>query len=172
LGPSGEYTAAVKTLPLGLQTLWILVWLFAQLVTAAPGVVFQTSVEPQSDEDLAAACRYEITLADSSRTVKAVWVIFDRGRDMLRYYGDPDVQRLAQLHDWALLLPFHCAAKSYSAPDERGDMNMDPAKGIGRALFAALTQLAQSSHHPELASSKLILLGFSGTGSLAGRLAG
>jgi hypothetical protein len=49
---------------------------------------------------------------------------------------------------------------------------MDPAKGIGRALFAALTQLAQSSHHPELASCKLILLGFSGTGSLAGRLAG
>jgi dienelactone hydrolase len=163
---------AVKSFSLGLQSLWIVVLVVAQPVTAAPGVVFQTSVAPQFDEDLASACRYEITLTDPSRTVKGVWVIFDRGRDMLRYYGDPDVQRFAQLHDWALLLPFHCAAKSYSALDERGDMNMDPGKGIGRALFAALTQLAQSSHHPELASSKLILLGFSGTGSLVGRLAG
>jgi hypothetical protein len=127
----------VKTLPLGLQSLWILLLLLTQPVTAAPGVVFQTSVAPRPDEDLAVACRYEITLTDPSRTVKGVWVIFDRGRDMLRYYGDPDVQAFAQLHDWALLLPFHCAAKSYS------DMNMDPAKGIGRALFAALTQLAQ-----------------------------
>ena len=50
-------------------------------------------------------------------------------------------------------------------------MNVDPSKGIGRALFSALTQLAQTSSHPELASAKLILLGFSGTGSLVGRLA-
>lgn len=49
---------------------------------------------------------------------------------------------------------------------------MDPAKGIGRALFAALIQLAEISHHPELADSKLVLLRFSGTGSLVGRLSG
>jgi hypothetical protein len=162
----------VRTLPFGIQSVWILVLLFVQPVIAAPGVVFQTSVAPQPDEDLAAACRYEITLTDPSMTVKGVWVIFDRGRDMLRWYGDPDVQAFAQLQGWALLLPFHCAAKSYSAPLERGDMNIDPAKGAGRTLFVALTQLAQSSHHPELASSKLILLGFSGAGSLVGRLAG
>jgi hypothetical protein len=50
-------------------------------------------------------------------------------------------------------------------------MNVDPPKGIGRALFSALSQLAQTSSHPELASARLILLGFSGTGSLVGRLA-
>ena len=50
-------------------------------------------------------------------------------------------------------------------------MNVDPSKGIGRALFAALTQFAESSGHPELANAKLILLGFSGTGSLVGRFA-
>lgn len=33
--------------------------------------VFQTSVTPQSDEDLAAPCRYEITLMTPSRTVQA-----------------------------------------------------------------------------------------------------
>ena len=51
-------------------------------------------------------------------------------------------------------------------------MNMDPAKGIGRALLAALSQFAELSGHGELASAKLILLGFSGTGSLVGRFAG
>ena len=47
-------------------------------------------------------------------------------------------------------------------------MNVDPSRGIGRALFTALTQLGQSSNHQELVSAKLILLGFSGTGSLVG----
>jgi len=143
----------------------------ARPAIAAQGVVFQTSVAPHADEDLASECRYEMTLTDPSRTVRGIWVIFDRGRDMLRYYGDPDVQAFAQHHDLALLLPFHCGAKSYSAPGAKGDMNVDPTKGIGRALLAAITQLAQSSSHPELASAKLILLGFSGAGSLVGRLA-
>ena len=49
---------------------------------------------------------------------------------------------------------------------------MDPAKGIGRALFAALSQFGEVSGHRELLSAKLILLGFSGTGSLVGRFAG
>ena len=138
---------------LAFQRLWILGLLLAQPAFGASGVVWQTSVAPQADEDLAAACRYELTLTDPSRTVKGVWVIFDRGRDMLRYYGDPEVQAFAQQRDWALLFPFHCAAKSYS------DVDVDPARGIGRALFAALTQLAEASHHSELASSKLILTG-------------
>jgi hypothetical protein len=50
---------------------------------AAEGLVFQTSVTPEPDEDLAAACKYEITLMNSSRTVQGVWVIFERSRDML-----------------------------------------------------------------------------------------
>jgi dienelactone hydrolase len=136
--------------------------------SAAQGMAFQTSVAPQADEDLRSACRYEITLMDPSRAVRGVWVIFDRGRDMLRYYGDPDVQAFAERHDLALMLPFHCGSKS---SDTGGDMNVDPSKGIGRALFSALTQFAESSGHPELANAKLILLGFSGTGSLVGRFA-
>ncbi len=133
---------------------------------ASRGAVYQTSVSPLPDEDLASDCRYELTLPDRTRTVKGVWVIFDRGRDMLRYYGDPDVQGFARRHDWALLLPFHCRPTSGD-----GDMNMDPAKGLGRALFTALEQFADLAAHPELDSAKVILLGFSGTGSLAGRFA-
>jgi hypothetical protein len=51
-------------------------------------------------------------------------------------------------------------------------VDVDPSRGIGRALFAALSQLAQSSGHQELASARLILLAFSGAGSLVARLAG
>jgi dienelactone hydrolase len=130
-------------------------------------VTFQTSVAAQPDEDLAEACKYEITVTNPSRSVQGVWIIFERSRDMLRYYQDADVRAFARRHDLALLFPFHCRSKSETG----GDMNVDPSKGLGRALFAALTQLAQSSSHPELASARLILLGFSGTGSLVGRLA-
>ena len=139
-----------------------------QPAIVAQDVVFQTSVAPQPEEDLAAPCRYEVTLTNPSRSVRGVWVIFERSRDMLLYYQDADVRAFARRHDLALLFPLHCQSKS---PETGGDMNVDPSKGIGRALFSALSQLAETSNHPELASARLILLGFSGTGSLVGRLA-
>jgi hypothetical protein len=39
-----------------------------QPASAAQSPVFETSVSPQSGEDLAAACKYEITLTNPSRT--------------------------------------------------------------------------------------------------------
>src|SRR5436309_12993136 len=122
----------MKTLRHSFQVLLIAGLFSVQPAVAAQGVVFQTSVAPQPDEDLASKCGYEITLTDPSRTVRGVWVIFDRGRDMLRYYGDPDVQAFAERHDLALMLPFHCAAKSVTMA---GDINTDPEKGLGRVLF-------------------------------------
>jgi pimeloyl-ACP methyl ester carboxylesterase len=157
----------VKALPFACLVVGLVISPLAVPSLAAQGAVFQTSVTPLRDEDLASDCRYEITLTDRERTIRGVWVIFDRGRDILRIYADPDVRAFAQRHDLALLLPFHCRAKSGTD----GDLNMDPAKGIGRALFAALGQFAELSGHRELASAKLILLGFSGTGSLVGRFA-
>jgi hypothetical protein len=133
---------------------------------AAQGVVFQTSVSPEADEDIAAPCSYELTLLDPARSIKGVWVVFDRGRDMLRYYGDPDVQAFAQRNDFALVLAFHCRAKSYE------DMNVDPARGLGRALFAALQQFGTETGHPELGSAKVIVLSFSGPGTLVARFPG
>jgi hypothetical protein len=156
----------MRTMP-HILSLFLIASVLGRPSHSAPGVVFQTSVAPHADEDLASACRYEITVTDPSRPVRGVWVIFDRGRDMLRYYGDPDVLAFAERHDLALMMPFHCRSKS----DTGGDMNVDPSKGLGRALLSALTQFAESAGHPELASSKLILLGFSGTGSLVGRFA-
>jgi hypothetical protein len=130
-------------------------------------LVFETSVAPQPDEDLADACRYELTVTNGARRVEGIWVIFERSRDMLRYYQDADVRAFARRHHLALLFAFHCRSKSETG----GDINVDPSKGIGRALFSALAEFAEISNRPELASVKLILLGFSGTGSLVARLA-
>jgi dienelactone hydrolase len=157
----------VRTLSRALRACLTVVLCSATTATAAQDAVFQTSVAPRPDEDFAAACRYEITLTNPSRRVQGVWVIFERSRDMLLYYQDADVRAFARRHDLALLFPFHCRSTSETG----GDMNVDPSKGLGRALFSALSQLAESSGHPELASARLILLGFSGTGSLVGRLA-
>jgi dienelactone hydrolase len=100
------------------------------------------------------------------RRIKNVWVIFERSLGTLQYYRDADVRAFARRHDLALLFPFHCRSKSETG----GDMNVDPRRGLGRTLFTALAQLAERSGHPELTSAKLILLGFSGTGSLVARM--
>lgn len=149
------------------------VLILAALVTGAPHglaaqeLILETSVAPAAGEDLKTDCRYELTLVDRTREIRAVWVLFERSLDVLRYYRDADVRTFARRHDIALLFPFHCASQSETG----GDMNVDPSKGLGRALAVALSQLAESSRHPELASSRLILHGFSGTGSLVARLA-
>ena len=143
---------------------FVVLLLLASHVAAAPGIALQTTVAPAPDEDVAAPCGYERTLVDPERPIKGVWVIFDRGRDMLRYYGDPDVQAFARRNDLALMLAFHCRSKSND-----GDIDVDPSKGLGRMLLAAIDQLAQASKHPELSKAGLILTGFSGTGVLAAR---
>lgn len=129
-------------------------------------LVLETTVAPIADEDIAEPCKYELTILASSRTVKGVLVVFERSLGTLQYYRDPDVRAFARKHDFALLFPFHCRSKS----DSTGDMNVDPKRGLGRALLTALEQLAERSHHAELSTAKLILLGFSGTGSLVARM--
>jgi hypothetical protein len=97
--------------------------LFVMLVSAsnaaAQGVVYQTTVAPKPDEDILGDCHYEITIPNPARQIRAVWGIFDRGRDMLRYYGDPEVQAFAYRRDLALLLAFHCRAKGYEGHGRR-----------------------------------------------------
>ena len=76
----------MRTLPRTWQACSTVALYSAITLTAAQSVVFQTSVAPQPDEDMAAPCRYEITLTNPSRPVQGVWVIFERSRDMLPYY--------------------------------------------------------------------------------------
>jgi hypothetical protein len=107
-----------------------------------------------------------MTVTAPSRRINGVWVIFERSFGTLEYYRDADVRAFASQRGVALLFPFHCRSKS----EPGGDINVDPRRGLGRTLFTALAQLADRSGHPELASAKLILLGFSGTGSLVARM--
>jgi hypothetical protein len=47
-------------------------------------------------------------------------------------------------------------------------MDIYPEHGLGRSLFTALEALVKQSGHPKLGKSKLIVLGFSGTGAYFG----
>jgi dienelactone hydrolase len=132
-------------------------------------VQFETTVTPLPNEDIASDCHYTLTIPASSRSIRAVWVIFDRGHDVHDLYSDATMLAFARRFHIALLLHGHCPGK---AAEDHGDMNMDPSRGLGRALFTALDQFGSASGHRELSSTKLIFLGFSGAGPLCARLVG
>jgi hypothetical protein len=147
----------------------ILIGLFA-LTSLVQAQSFETTVTPLSNETLAGPCQYDLTLPAGHRAVRAVWVTFDRGLDIMKFYSDPEVTAFARRHDLALMMPHQCPAKN--VPGGSHEMDMDPSHGIGRALFTALDQFARQSSHSELSSAKLILLGFSGTGALFAHFVG
>src|SRR5262245_56380234 len=51
---------------------FFVVCIAATTAAASSGVVYQTSVDHQADEDLASPCLYEITLTDPSRAIRGV----------------------------------------------------------------------------------------------------
>lgn len=107
-----------------------------------------------------------MVLPESTNPIRAAWVIFDRGQDYLQWFRDRRVRAFAREHQLALILAMHCRSK------EREDMIVLPEKGVGRALFSALDQFAESEGRPELKTIGIIAMGWSGAGSLVGRLAG
>jgi hypothetical protein len=127
---------------------------------------YRTYVAPTSFESMQKPCEYELTLRDASKPVKAVFVIVERGWQVGNLYFDPAVTAFAERFDFALVLARHCRAKTEE------DMDIIPEHGVGRALLQALNQFAQQSHHSELPESKLILISFSGGGSMVARMVG
>ena len=142
--------------------------LVASSYSSAQTAQFATAVTPLPNEDIASDCHYELAIPVPNHPVRGVWVIFDRGQDVHDLFSDAKVQAFAQRYRLALLLHGHCPGK---APEDHEDMNMEPSKGLGRALFTALDQFAHDTGHGELAKAKLIFLGFSGAGCLSARLA-
>ena len=128
----------------------------------------QTTVAPLANEDIASPCHYSLKIPAAPQTIRATWVIFDRARDVHNLYTDPAILAFCRRFRIALLLHGHCPGK---LPEDRHDMNMDPSKGLGPALFRALDQFAVQSGHRELSPTNLIFLGFSGAGPLSARLA-
>lgn len=149
--------------------LFAAILLLASSCAFAQSTHFETSVVPLPNEDIAAVCHYTLTIPSPEHPIRAVWVIFDRGRDVHDLYSDPAVMLLARRFHLAILLHGHCPGK---APEDHRDMNMHPVEGLGRALFTALDQFAQMSGHREVSTAKLIFLGFSGAGPLSARFVG
>lgn len=126
----------------------------------------QTIVNPLPDEEILQPCHYQMVLPETTSPIRAAWVIFDRGQDYLQWFRDRRVRAFASEHHLALMLAMHCRSK------EREDMIVLPEKGVGRALFSALSQFAESEGRPELETVGIIAMGWSGAASLVGRLAG
>ena len=126
----------------------------------------RTSVSPLPDEEILNPCEYRMALPATDAPIKAVWTIFDRGQDYLKWFEDRQIRAFARGHQIALVLAMQCRSK------EREDMIVIPEKGVGRALFTALDQFADASGRPELKLAGIVAMGWSGAGSLVGRLAG
>jgi hypothetical protein len=114
---------------------------------------------------------FELSIPSPEKSVRAIWIIYDRGFDIQRYYSDADVRAFAQKQAIALLLAHQCPAKD-PPTGERGEMDMDLSRGVARSIFAALDDFARQSRHAEISEARLILMGFSGIGAMFGHFVG
>jgi hypothetical protein len=127
---------------------------------------FHATVSPLAEENIRQPCCYDLTIPASVPAVRAVFVVFDRGQDWVKFYHDPEVRRFAESHGMALLFPWQCPSK------ERDDMIAEPRAGVGPALFRSLEQFAKDTGRADLKTAKVAVIGWSGAGSLAARLPG
>ncbi len=155
----------MSTLCIGFYVLAVL-WSLSSCCSAQT-TELQTIVTPLANEDITSPCYYSLKISTASNPIRATWVVFDRGLDVHNLYTDPAILAFCRRFRIALLLHGHCPGK---LPEDHHDMNMDPAKGLGPALFRALDQFATASGHRELSRTDLIFLGFSGAGPLCARL--
>ena len=130
-------------------------------------VKFKTVVESLPNENLHGPCLFELSIPSPAKHVRAVWITYDRGYDISRYYSDTEVSAFAQRQAIALILAHQCPAK-LPPTGEQGEMDMDLSRGVARSIFAALEDFARQSRHAEIAGSKLIVMGFSGIGAMFG----
>ncbi len=138
---------------------------------AGPGE--SISIKPLATEDLADACTFDMNLPDQpmvdlsqppdpkipAPTQVAALVVYERG-DSGNLFNDPQIQTMAAALHMVTVFAHQCNSKA------TGDIQVDATKGQGRALFAALTQYATDSKHPEIANLKVVLSGFSAAGVL------
>lgn len=136
-------------------------------VGAVPPSQFKTTVQPLPDENLNGPCSFELSLPSPAKHVRAVWITYDRGYDISRYYSDADVRAFARKQAIALMLAHLCPAK-LPPTGEQGEMDMDLSRGVARSIFAALDDFARQSRHAEISAAKLIVMGFSGIGAMFG----
>ena len=113
-----------------------------------------------SSEDLAGPCNYELFLPTPSVQQAGTIVIFGRG-DSERVYKDRGLRTLAAKLHYAMVWAAECNARSTK------DLQADASLGPARTLFAALSQFASNTNHPELSTVGVVLYGFSAAGVLS-----
>jgi hypothetical protein len=126
---------------------------------------FTTTVVARGDENFSANCTFKMSIPAPNKPVRAVWLTYDRGFDIMKYYDDPAVVTFARRQEMALVLAHQCPAKN-PPTRETGEMDMDVSRGVARSIDAALGDFAKQSGHAEIARAKLIFLGFSGMGAM------
>ena len=126
---------------------------------------FKTTVQPLPGENLNGPCSFELSIPSPAKHVRAVWITYDRGYDISRYYSDAEVRAFARKQAIALMLARQCPAK-LPPTGEQGEMDMDMSRGVARSIFAALNDFSRQSDHPEISGAKLIVMGFSGIGAM------
>ena len=115
-------------------------------------------------EDVVPSCTYDLTLEPIGQAQQGVLVLFERADTNLLYNDKAFRDEALSLH-YAILWAHQCFAASFN------DLQADASKGPGRMLFAALSQFAQSTQHPELETTGIILYGFSAAGVLSSTIA-
>ena len=73
--------------------------LFLAVGSLAAGEVrpleLKTTVEPLPGENLSRPCAFEMWIPSSNKPVRAVWITYDRGFDISKYYSDSEVRAFA-----------------------------------------------------------------------------
>lgn len=141
-------------------------------IIAGPGETI--TIQPIAGEDLSSGCVFDINMPDDpmgttnqasnpntpSYVEAATLVIYQRG-DSATLFNDPQIQDMAAKLHLVTVFAHQCNSKV------TGDIQGDATKGPGRAIFAALNKYATDNGHPEIATNKLILSGFSAAGILS-----
>ena len=127
-------------------------------------VGWSVTIAPLAGEDILGPCTYDLTLEPIGQVQQGILVLFDRA-DTSTLYMDKTFRNAALALHYAILFAHQCPSAS------SGDIQEDAAKGQGRMLFAALSQLAQVTNHPELETTGMILYGFSAAGVLTATMA-
>lgn len=143
---------------------------------AGPGETL--SIPTLATEDLTGSCQFDLNMPDQATLALgekpdtdtpvpkqvAALVIYERG-DSASLFNDPAVQNMAATLHMVTVFAHECDSQKYN------NLQSDATQGPGRTLFAALTQYALDSKHPEIATLKVVLSGFSAAGVLTTTMA-
>lgn len=142
----------------------LLVLFAGSLGCGVTGDPVSVSIPALATEDLAGPCVFDLSIAQPDAVQKGVLVLYERG-DTNLLYDDATLRKTIKALDYSIVWAHQCNAQS------TGSFQSDAGAGPGRMLFAALNQFAVRSGHPELATTGVVLYGFSAAGVLTATMA-